>query len=448
MTDAAHAAPLGDMLRSAGLARAFTLTTIAAAFGAFAIERIAGRITYVTVIVGLCLLAVGILIARRRELSLLRLAPISVVVFLAWAGVSVVWSTDKPKSLWGWVTLLGFALLAITIAHVRDTLQTARAFGDVMRWLLSISLGVEILFGILLDTPFRLLGIQGSIAQFGPVQGIFGTRNALGFVAVLALISFLIEWRTSSVRPGVSVFSVLLAGGLAVLSDSPTVLVIATIVVAATVALMLVRRVSPAQRPLVQGVLGAGVIVTLVVAYLARNPIIAFLGAGSDFSTRADLWNTILDFVRLSPVQGWGWFGAWWPSELPFLSINLTLGSRHASALNAYFDVLLQIGWFGLLLFLLVCGIALVRGWVEASGRRSVVYTWTPLLLVALLVDSMFESFTLYGYGWMMLVLCAARAGQSRSWRDRVRAHAPVPPELPSDGMPRPGVQGTDGRGR
>ncbi|MDF2492842.1 MAG: lipid core--O-antigen ligase, partial [Microbacterium sp.] len=312
----------------------------------------------------------------------------------------------------------------------------ARAFGDVMRWLLGLSLGLEILFGILLDMPFRLLGIQGTIAQLGPVQGIFGTRNALGFVAVLALITFVVEWRTTSVRTGSSILSVVLAGGLAVLSDSPTVLVIGIIVGIGTFALMAVRHAPAAQRPVLQATLGGVVVLALVIAYLARNRIIAFLGAGSDFSTRADLWNTILDYVRSEPVQGWGWFGPWATSEFPFLSINLTLGERHASALNAYFDVLLQIGWFGLLLFLLVCGIALVRGWVEASNRRSVVYTWTPLVLVALLVDSMFESFTLSGYGWMMLVLCAARAGHSRSWRDRVREYAPVPPELPS------GVQG------
>ena len=442
MTDAAAVRHLGDLLRSPGLARAFTLTTIAAAFSAYAIERLAGRITYITIIAGLCAVAVAILFARRHELSPLRIAPISVLVLLAWSGVSVVWSTDKPKSAWGWVSLLAFALLAITIAHVRDTLQTARAFGDVMRWLLGLSLGVEILFGILLDTPFRLLGIQGTIAQFGPIQGIFGTRNALGFISVLALITFIVEWRTTSVRTGLSVFSVLLAGGLAVLSDSPTVLVIGIVVGIGALVLMAVRRASPAQRPVLQATLGGVVVVGLVVAYIARNRIISFLGAGSDFSTRADLWNTILDYVRSDPVQGWGWFGPWATTEVPFLSINLTLGVRHASALNAYFDVLLQIGWFGLLLFLGVCGIALVRGWVEASNRRSVVYTWTPLVLVALLVDSMFESFTLVGHGWMMLVLCAARAGYSRSWRDRVRDHAPVPPELPS------GVQGGDGKAR
>lgn len=442
MTDAAAVRPVGDLLRSAGLARAFTLTTIAAAFGAYAIERLAGRITYATVIAGLCVLALGILIARRHELSVMRIVPLSVVVFLAWAAISTVWSTDPATSAWGSLSLLAFTLLAITIGHVRDTLQTARAFGDVMRWMLALSLAVEVLFGILLDMPFSLLGIRGDIATLGPLQGIFGTRNALGFVAVLALITFVIEWRTSSVRTGLSIFSVALAGALAVLSDSPTVLVIGILVGLAAFALMAVRHASAAQRPALQITVAAAVVIGLAVAYAARNRIIAFLGAGSDFATRADLWNTILDYVRSHPVQGWGWYGPWGTTEFPFLSINLVLRERHASALNAYFDVLLQIGWFGLLLFLLVCGVALVRGWVEASNRRSVVYTWTPLILIALLVDSMFESFTLVGFGWLMLVLCAARASHSRSWRDRVRDADPVPPELPS------GIQGEAGEGR
>ena len=58
------------------------------------------------------------------------------------------------------------------------------------------------LSGVLLDMPFRFLGVQGNIAQLGPIQGIFGTRNLLGFVAVIALITFLIEYRTQSVRAG------------------------------------------------------------------------------------------------------------------------------------------------------------------------------------------------------------------------------------------------------
>ena len=248
MTDTPHgAAPPRwvALLASAALARAYTISVLGAVFSAFAIERIAGRVTYVTIIVGLCVLGVGMLIARRREISLVRLVPTTVVLFVAWAFASVFWSQDASGSLWSWISTAGLALLAVTIGHVRDTLQTARALGDVMRVLLSISLGVEVLAGVLLDMPLRFLGIQGNIAQLGPIQGIFGTRNMLGFVAVIALITFLIEYRTQSVRVGVSVFSVVLAGGLAALSDSPTVLVLAVAVGLAVGALALVRHARP-----------------------------------------------------------------------------------------------------------------------------------------------------------------------------------------------------------
>ena len=155
---------------------------------------------------------------------------------------------------------------------------------------------------------------------------------------------------------------------------------------------------------------------------------------------RVNLWNKMVDFLRVRPVQGWGWFGPWNQREFPFYSINFQLQADHASGLNAYFDLLLQLGWLGLILFLAFAGIALVRSWLDASERRSVIYAWTPLMLVALLIDSMFESFTLSGFGWLLLVIFAVRAGQSRSWRERMAGTAPAdegPAGLPHDqGLP------------
>lgn len=439
MTDVARSALPARwpaLLASAEFARAYTITVLGAVLSSFAIERIAGAVTYVSVIAGLCLIGIGILVARRGEISLVRLVPTTLVLFLAWTLASVFWSQDPPASFWGWTSTAALAFLAVTIGHIRDTLQTARALGDVMRVLLSVSLGVEILAGILLDMPLPFLGVQGDIAELGPVQGLFGTRNMLGFVAVIALITFLIEYRTQSVRVGVSVFSVVLAGGLAALSDSPTVLVLAVAVGLTVAALALVRHTRADQRTALQLALGGLVVVGVIVGYAARHPIIALLGAGSDLSMRVDLWNEMVDFLRSRPVLGWGWFGPWDPQEFPFNAINYTLRESHATGLNAYFDVLLQLGWIGLLLFTALAGIALVRSWLDASERRSVIYAWTPLMLVTLLVDSMFESFTLFGFGWLLLVVCAVRAGQSRSWRERIIGDGLLPSPMITD-LPR-----------
>ncbi len=417
------------LLDSAPLASAFTVASLGAVFAGFAIERMAGLVAYASIIAGLCVLGVAILVVRRKEFTLLRLVPTSLLLFMAWALASAGWTTDVRLTITGWLSLAAIAFLAVVIGHVRDTLQTVRALADVMRVLLTVSLAIEVLSGVLLDMPFRFLGIQGNLAALGPIQGIFGTRNALGFITVLALITFYIEWRTMSVRPGVSLYSALLAAVLAGMSDSPTVLVLALATAVATLALSFVRRVEPTRRPLVQGILGALVVAAVVVGYVARNRLIAWVGAGTDFSIRTELWAQIARFVRYEPVLGWGWFGPWVRTEFPFNAINYGIDDQHQSALSAYNDVLLQLGWVGLMLFLAFAGIAVARAWLVASDRRSILYAWTPLILIALLVDSLFESFTLYGYGWLMLVLCAVRAGQSRSWRERIRD----PRELPHD---------------
>jgi O-antigen ligase len=427
------ARPLVRLLGSVELARAFALAALTAIFGSYAIGRMTSPVTLATIIAVLCVLGAAILWVRRDELSPLRIAPSSLFAFLGWALVSMVWTTDRSDTFFGWMSLFGYAFLAITIGHIRDTLQTVRAIGDTLRVLLAVSLGVEILSGVLLDLPFTFLSIQGNLAAGGPVQGLFGSRNMLGFVAVIALITFVIEWRTQSVNSPLAVVSIGLAGSLAFLSASPTVLVLAVAVGIVTLALTIVRHTSPARRNLVQWILGILVALALTIAFALRHQIIALLDAGSDFSMRASLWNTILDFVTVKPIQGWGWFGDWARGEYPFTYINFQLDDHHQSALNAFFDVLLQLGAAGLVLFLLLGGVALIRSWLVASVRRSVVYAWTPITLVTLAVDSMFESFTLVGAGWFMLVLCALRAGQSRSWRENIdAAHTGTIPTLRS----------------
>src|SRR5690606_9476984 len=234
------------------------------------------------------------------------------------------------------------------------------------------------------------------------------------------LITFVIEWRTQSIGRPLGMYSIALGGFLALLSASPTVVVLAAVVGVATVALTIVRHTPAHLRVRMQWILGALVAVALAVAFALRHLIIRLLDAGSDFSTRADLWNVILDYVAQRSATGYGWFGSWAGGQYPIPYINYQLSDHHQSALNAYFDVLLQLGWLGLALFLVLGGVAIVRSWLVASVRRSVVYAWTPLLLVTLAVESMFESFTLTGAGWVLLVLCALRAGQTRSWRQNI----------------------------
>jgi exopolysaccharide production protein ExoQ len=408
----------GGLLGSADFARAFTLAVLASIAAGHLIESLAGRATLVTIVAAESIIAVAVLVVRRQELSALRLLPVTLVAFLLWTLASVFWSTDPVESFARWLSLAAVALLAVTIGHIRDTLQTVRAVGDVARVLLVLSLAVEILSGILLDMPFPFLGIRGDLAQLGPVQGVFGTRNMLGFFSVVALVTFIIELRTRSVRPALAVGSIVLAGSMALLSASPTVFVLAFAVSALAGVLYLIRRLPAARRSGAQWSLAAVAAVGGTVVWLTRSAIIDRLGAAGDLSLRTELWDFIGFYVRRAPVQGWGWFGPWDVRESPFTAINWLLRESHTTALNAYVDVLLQVGWAGAVVFVVFFALTFMRSWVDASSRRAAVHAWMPLMVATLGVVSLFESFTLFGIGWLLLVICAVRAGQSRSWRE------------------------------
>jgi len=422
---------LGDLLGSADFARVFTVAVLTSIAGTHAIESIAGRATLVTIIAAECLIAVAVLVVRRRELSLLRLVPTTLLVFLLWSLASVFWSPDAGASLTRWVSTAAIALLAVTIGHIRDTLQTVRAVGDVARLLLLVSLGLEVLAGVIFDMPFPFLGIRGDIAHLGPIQGVFGTRNMLGFFSVIALVTFAIELRTRSVRTGLAVASIALATGMALLSASPTVFVLVVAVAAVAGVLYLVRKLPLERRTPVQWSLAGVAAIGGIAAYVQRSQIIDLLGAADDLSMRTELWRLMEFYVRRQPVQGWGWFGPWDLRESPFAVINYLLGERHTTALNAFMDVLLQLGWAGVAVFAAFFVFTFARSWLDASRRRAAVHAWTPLMVAALAVVSVFESFTLFGIGWLLLVVCAVRAGQSRSWRERLGSRT-AEPTLPS----------------
>lgn len=422
-----------DFLRSSALAAAFTATAIGALFSTHLIRQLMGDAGYGAVITGLCVIGAGILVARRRELRAFEIMPTLLLLLLVWLLLTVFWSRSVGAALGGWLQLAAPTFLAIVVAQFRDTLQTVRATGDVLRVLLTGSLAIEILSGILLDLPVPFLGIAGNLAEGGPIQGLFGTRTMLGLVTILALITFLVEWRTRSVAPGLSVYSVSLAVLLAVFTASPIVLGMAVIAGLATGVLAIVRRTPPHRRTALQWAIAGAFAIAAILVFTFRRPLVYWLNAEPDFLTRSRLWNEVLDMAALRPVQGWGWVGTWPENLMPYYFIRGATGRDHASALNAWMDVLLQAGAVGVVLFVGFAGLALARAWVTASERRSTVYTWPPLVIITLLADSVVTSSLLGGFGWFLLVVCATRASLVRGWRSGLDTG----PESPGWRMPR-----------
>lgn len=414
---------LREFAGSARFAQALTLIAIGLAFSTHAVRAMIGWPGLLAALATLLVLCGFSLVARWRAVEWYGVLPLTILVFVSWAAASVIWSEAPGTTLLRVGYLVAFGVLGLYVALMRDTIQIVRAFGDVLRLLLGLSIALEVLSGILLDLPIVFLGIQGDIASLGPIQGVFGSRNLLGFVALVALLTFIVEWRTRSVPRGRSIASVVLAAVSIVLAGSPVTWIALGASMVALAALYGLRRVPAASRVRWQLALLVTSVVVLVTGWVLRIRIIELLDARAEFDVRLEVWREVSRYLAANPLQGWGWMGRW-PDSAPYVWIERAIGRDLGSALSAWIDAYFQVGVIGMLLFAALVGVALVRSWLLASNRRSVVYLWPALVLVALAVTSFAESFALQEGGWMLLVVCAVKAARDMSWRDALAGSA------------------------
>lgn len=405
------------VLQSPRFAASLTLVAMGLGFSTHLVRSLMGWPGMLAVLVSLIVLAAGSLIARRAGIEWHGLLPISILAFVGWTALSTTWSGYPMTSAAGVAYQLGFAFLALYVSLVRDTIQIVRAVGDILRVLLSLSLALEVLSGLLLDLPIDFLGIDGNIATLGPIEGIFGSRNTLALVALIAAVTFVVELLARSVRRGVGVASLWLAGISLVLTRSPVITVTALVVAVAALALWGIRRTPAEGRWMLQlGLLGA-TIVAAVGAWIARARIIEALNAGSEFEVRYTLWREMWRLVALHPLEGWGWAGFWPARVTPYGWLDFVTRQDHDSGLNAFLDVYFQAGLVGFLAFVVLIGLAFVRSWLLASNKHPVLFVWPALTLVILLAISAAESTVLVEFGWMLLIICSVKAAQGLSWR-------------------------------
>jgi exopolysaccharide production protein ExoQ len=425
MTDRARPpqvpAAISGLFSSPRFSATLTHLILGVAFGTHLLRSLMGWPGLLGALACLVVLATASLIARRRGIEWHGLLPVSILVFLIWCALSVLWSGYAGHTVIGVGYQLTFAFLAIYVALVRDTIQIVRATGDVLRVLLGLSIALEVLSGLLLDLPIAFLGVQGNIAMLGPIQGVFGSRNVLGLVSLIAGVSFLIELRSRSVRPGRAVWSIALATVGVLLTHSPVFVVVATAVAIAALALYWLRRTPAENRLVLQLSLLGTVLVTTLLVFVGRVSIIDLLNAGSEFETRSTLWFEMWRLVEIHPLEGWGWAGTWPPDVSPYGWLDFVTRTEHSSALNAFLDVYFQVGLVGFLSFLALVTLAFIRSWLLASNKRPVVYVWSPLVLVALLVTSAAESTVLVEFGWLLLLICSVKAAQGHSWRRQLK---------------------------
>jgi hypothetical protein len=422
------AAAFVGLLRSPRFSAVLATTGVGIAALSYPLIRVTGWAGYLAALSGVVVLMVVVLITRRAELDR-ELPPISLLVFLGWAAISVLWSGYQWVTLGGVAYLVAYAFVGVFIAYTRDTIQIVRSWGDVLRVVLGASLAIEIFSGILIDAPIPFLSVQANLAELGPISGVLQTRNQLGLIALVGAVSFATELRTRSVRPLVGVLSLIGAAACIGLTRSAIVIGTAVVVAAAAAVLYGIRRVRPDRRQTWQFVILGVAVALIVVAWIFRSPIVKAFNAEGALDYRLHLWQKIVALLPGNAIEGWGWTGRWHPDVAPYIALTTDKDRPAASALNAFLDVWFQLGIIGLVIFVGMLGLAFTRSWLLAGRRRSVIYAWPALVLIALLLLSLAESSILVEFGWLTFVVCCVTASRELSWRSALRT-PPAAPQL------------------
>ena len=406
-----------SFLSHARLARAFSLVVLATVLGTHLLRSVVGTAGLTAIVTTELVLAALMLLARRRVVKWNAFLPISLALFLAWCTISYFWSYYPKATLVGIASQLSFAALALAVSATRDTIQLIRAVGDVLRVFLGASLVLEIIAGVLIDGPIPFLGIKGNLVNGEGIQGIFGSRNAFMLVALIALVTFIIEWRTKSVTREVAGWSIFGAALCVLLAASPVGFVTALVVALIATLLAALKKMEASVRRgteiAVLAVAGLG----LIIAWALRGRVLEALSTSEVLQYRLSLWSEELRLAAMKPLEGWGWVGLWPRKTQPFTVMNSGSGDVHYSGLNIFLDTWLQVGIVGLALLLILLGFAYVRSWKLATSKKSELYIWSPLVLTVLVISGLAESTALTEWGWLFVVLIVARSSAELSWR-------------------------------
>ena len=385
-----------------------------------------------------------VLLVRYRERWHVARLPYPLLVFLALAALSILWSFYPGATALGLIATLVTTTIALALAVAFSWTELLRSLGHAMRLLLGLSFLFEFIvsafirhpilplvpspgvdYDSLETVPKLLYWSRDLFFEGGKIQGIVGNSSLLGFIALVSLIVFGLQLAAKSVSRVWGSLWLLVAVAAVACTRSATFLVAIVILLAVVGVVLLLRRLTGrAHGAVYAAAIGLVALAAILISTMSAQ-LLALLGKSSDLTGRLDIWSTVIALAEQRPAAGWGWISFWIPWVPPFDNLVFASGVRQLHAHNAWIDVFLQLGTIGVVVFAALALSTFVRSWQFAverptvspltTAKHTVVSLLPLLLLVALLVQSVAESRLLIEYGFALLTIIAVKTKVSQS---------------------------------
>lgn len=234
------------------------------------------------------------------------------------------------------------------------------------------------------------LGVMGGF-DAGRWRGAFNHKNTLGENASLAV---LVALALQIIHPRARLWTALTASASLLclaMSGSATAL-------AATACAGLIFAVSQIivwtniRRKQGFALLLASIALLAIGGVSAMGPVAQMLERDLTFTGRTAIWSQFLYFAEQRPWTGWGWATiSTTDAMLPLIRQTLNLPYIQTPH-SGYISLLVELGWFGLGLFVLWLGVTLVVACYDATIRRDPIAPVRVALVCGLALQTAFES--------------------------------------------------------
>jgi O-antigen ligase len=373
-------------------------------------------------------------IVRQRRTNPLpwRRLPWFLLVYVAWALLSVLWSAWPAATLTTWLALAITTLQGLFMASVLTWREIVRAVASALKWVMGLSIVFELFVSIFVRAPLlpdfvtppegdldqQWYWSRNNLFEGGRIQGIAGNANLLAITALLAIIVFSIRIASRAPRRSWLIAWIVLSAFLMFRAGSATAYVCAAAVLIVLATILLMRTTTrPGERTryyIGYAAVGLGGILAV---WVFRASLFGLVGRSSDLTGRERIWSIVLAKAWQHPVHGWGYATPWVPWEPAFdgwiIDHDMTVLQAH----NMWVDVFFQLGFVGLIVLVLAYLAFIWRSWFFAvdrprwdlrGDRPYTAVTLLPSLVAAVLVVQGFsESGPLLLWGWGFLVMFA-----------------------------------------
>ncbi|MEY2859503.1 MAG: hypothetical protein RLZZ74_3819 [Cyanobacteriota bacterium] len=365
---------------------------------------------------------VALLVALHwKEVAYIATRNITLLIFLALAIFSIVWSADVASTFdinRGLIRTFLFAAYFAARYNLKEQMK-------ILVWVIGIAAVLSLI---------ACLGVPSyGIVEDG-WQGIFPYKNYMGRGMVLGGI-LLLTLTLDNPRNWWYWIGFMLTLFLAIVSHSSTSILLLLILIVQMPLYALIKqqyKVRVILLSLLCVVIGA---VVMVIVTQQETILVNILGEGTNFNGRTPIWTIIIDTVSQErPWLGYG-YGGFWTSDAGAYVIANTWASdqgiiENFNAHNVYIETFTNLGLVGIILYGIVLVNVAIKGMILLLARKKIEYFWLYqfLMFVALasLADVGLGISATNAYGILSIAACLSISLEYQRLQKKQKGEAPA----------------------